>query len=1023
MPQFLRRPLFWGVLVAAVVGYTALGFLAVPRLVTAQARDLVRADYGRELALGEVRFNPYTLVLELKDLALPDADGSPLITFKRLLLDLQVNSLWRRALSFREVIVDGLVVSALVRPGGAVNLADLATPILPPGTVPPPEEPLPAVYVDDLNVQGARVVFTDRDRPEPFVAELAPLAFRVRDLSTHVAEGDEYELDVSVFGDARLHWNGTLELEPLQSAGEFELAGLPLQEVGRFLGESLPLELAAGKVTVRARYDLRDGAAGLQFLADDGSVALRDLSLRTRGGVVDLVQVPVIDLTGLRVDLAAATVDIGAVTAADGVVTAWLEPDGSVNLEALAGPPATASGTTSSAPPVAGAVSVPDPDGGGPAASAVATVPDAGTEPDPDWTVRAPSVDLRNFTVTVEDRALQPAGKVTLAPVDLALAGFTTAPAAALDVTLAMGINGSGRLQAKARTQLETLATDAALELVDLPLADFQPWIAGLASLAVKDGRLGVRGQLAYRLGAYVRPGDDALTFTGDVTVADFRSIDTQLEEAFLNWRSLRLGGIEYVSALAPAPGRLRIREVVTVSPYVRLVIGPDGTTNLDTVLAPPGTVPMAGAADPAAGSTPAVPAAPADAGTATPAMPVRIDLVRISDGATNFADLSIQPQFATGIEKLKGTVRGLSSDPAARAVVELDGQVDRFSPVTIRGRVNPLAAETSLDLAMTFRNLELASFTPYSGRFAGYTIRQGKLSVDLNYLIEGQKLTADHKIVIDQLELGEKVDSPEAVSLPLKLAIALLKDRNGVIDLDLPVTGSLDDPKFRIGPIVWKVLVNLLTKAVTAPFALLGSLFGGGDEVNLIGFAPGTADLTAEAEARIDTLVKALTERPGLELTVPAIYSREADAPRLLEQRFEARVLDASRQAAAGRAAAPDFTAVMADREAYLKLLAAVWRQDAGTKAELPPPLAGPDGTLPDQRELEPRIEALEAALRARIEIADAELAELARQRAVAVQERLLVGTGVAPERVFLVSPAGVPADDGAVIMELAVR
>jgi hypothetical protein len=447
----------------------------------------------------------------------------------------------------------------------------------------------------------------------------------------------------------------------------------------------------------------------------------------------------------------------------------------------------------------------------------------------------------------------------------------------------------------------------------------------------------------------------------------------------------------------------------------VRLIIGPDGTTNLDTVLAAPGA-----ASPPPADATP-----PPDAAT-EPALAVQVDLVRIRNGSTNFADLSIRPQFATGIQQLKGTVRGLSSDPAARAVVALDGQVDRFSPVTIRGEVNPLAAETFLDIAMTFRNLELAAFTPYAGRFAGYAIRQGKLNLDLNYIVEDRRLKADHAIVIDQLELGDKVESPDAVSLPLKLAVALLKDRNGVIDLDLPVTGSLDDPQFRLGPIIWKVFVNLLTKAVTAPFALLGSLFGGGEEVNLIAFAPGEATLGADGQSRVDALVKALTERPGLGLTIPAVFSRDVDGPALVEARLAALLVDAKRRELVARKLDPAtavFESIAADRDDYLKQLTAAWRESAGPKTPVPSPAPAPEGDGPDPDDPEPRIVALENALRARIEVGDAELFDLARRRAVLVEERLLTGTGIAPERVFLVSPTAVGARDGTVVLELALR
>jgi hypothetical protein len=324
----------------------------------------------------------------------------------------------------------------------------------------------------------------------------------------------------------------------------------------------------------------------------------------------------------------------------------------------------------------------------------------------------------------------------------------------------------------------------------------------------------------------------------------------------------------------------------------------------------------------------------------------------------------------------------------------------------------------------MGFRNFELASFTPYSGRFAGYKIRQGKLTVDLKYLVADRQLKADHKIVIDQLELGEKVESPEAVGLPLKLAVALLKDRNGVIDLELPVQGSLDDPQFRVGPIIWKAFVNLLTKAATAPFALLGSLVGGGDEINRLEFAPGSADLAPDAVA---PLVRALTERPGLALDVPAVYSPASDGPVLTEQRLRSAVVRAKRRELTARKADPDgadWAVISADRDDYLRQLAAAWREVAGAGAPLPePPPTAADGTPVPRGDPAARIAALEDALRARLAAGDAEFLALARGRAERVQTLLLEGTGIAPERVFLVSPAPVADAGEGVVMELALH
>jgi hypothetical protein len=282
----------------------------------------------------------------------------------------------------------------------------------------------------------------------------------------------------------------------------------------------------------------------------------------------------------------------------------------------------------------------------------------------------------------------------------------------------------------------------------------------------------------------------------------------------------------------------------------------------------------------------------PAPASSNDGAMAIAVDTIEIQDGSANYADLWIQPHFAVGIQTLNGSILGLSSNPRSRAKVELKGKVDRYAPVHIWGVTNPLAATTYTDIKMNFKGVELTSATPYSGRFAGYKIEKGKLSVDIDYKIENRQLTAAHKFVIDQLELGERVESPDAVKLPLKIAIALLKDRNGVIDVDLPVTGSLDDPQFKIGPLIWKAVLNLMTKIATAPFALLGRLFGGGEQMNYIDFQPGSAVLQPAEHDKLTALVKALKDKEKLELDVPLTVSPDLDRPGLAAAHLNMRLL-----------------------------------------------------------------------------------------------------------------------------------
>jgi hypothetical protein len=994
------RPRLWAVLAALLAAWAALGFYAVPYFLDGLLKDTVRADYARELGIGEIRFNPFSLALEIDALSLPDADGGPMLAFDRLRVDVELDSLWHRALSFREIAVDGLVVNAIVRPGGALNLADLQ----PDEPQPAGLQPLPRVMVADLRLSKSRIRFSDLDRPDPFVAEIDPVDFQLDDFTTFADGGNRYRFSARAFDSGELSWEGTLQAEPLASAGEFRLAGLPLPRISAWLGDALPLDIARGSLAVQGRYEYADDSGGPTLELADTVLELAGVSLRARGNAADYVVLDSLQADGGRLSLAARQLEFASLAIDGGTVSAWLTPAGELNLPGLLGEAREAAGRPSTEVPEAS----PAPAG------------TAGQQArQQDWEIRLPAIAASKLDVQLEDRSVQPAATLQLNPLGFTLSGYTSRPGAVVKLAVDAVVNGKGRLQTAAELELDTLAAQADIELSDFELGVLQPYIARESSMTLLAGELGLKGRLGYA------PAEPAakIDFEGDVTVSALHTIDNALEEDFIKWKKLQLEGLRYRSQ----PESLRIRTVTAQSPYVRLIIAPDGNTNVAAILAGPGAT-ATPASGPTLGGQPAgaVLDNPSALPPEPPPFPMQIGTVRIEDGSTNFADFTIKPNFATGIGKLKGTITGLSSDPASRAKVELDGQVDRFSPVTIRGEVNPLAAETWLDMAMNFRNIEMASFTPYSGRFAGYTIRRGKLSADLNYKLNERKLDADHRIVIDQLELGDKVESPDSIGLPLKLAVALLRDRNGVIDIELPVAGSLDDPSFRVGPIIWKVFVNLLSKAVTAPFALLGNLFGGGEELNIIAFPVGKATLDEAARQKLDALVRALSERPGLELSVPAVFSREPDTASLVESGLRRDVLRAKKAELAAKkqpADGLDFALLSADRADYLRQLTTVYRKAYGAGARLPEPPAPPPGTaaVPDTEEA--RIARVEQAVRERIEITDDDLYALARRRAEAVQEQLLGDTGIDPARVFLNSPVEGKTADGTVTMELALR
>jgi hypothetical protein len=372
--------------------------------------------------------------------------------------------------------------------------------------------------------------------------------------------------------------------------------------------------------------------------------------------------------------------------------------------------------------------------------------------------------------------------------------------------------------------------------------------------------------------------------------------------------------------------------------------------------------------------------------------------------------------------------VTGVSSNPNAHAKIDLKGKVGEFSPVTISGEIQAFAYDRFTDVALKFENISLPVFNPYSGRFAGYNIAKGMLTTQLQYQIVDRKLNAKHHIRIDQLEWGEATASKEAVPLPIKFATSLLKDVNGVIDLDVPVTGTLDDPKFSIGPIVWKIIKNILVKAVTAPFRMLGSLFKGGEDAQFVEFAPGDATLTATAAVRLAALAKGLAQKPELKLDIPIGTVAELDQPALIQRRYELereaamkRVL--KKKAMRDGAPVPFETLEPDDQVAVLKDLVSQLR---GAPAKLPEPPARAEGqSRKDAKaaETQAAIDYLQSEAQSAITVGEGDIETLSQARATTVQSALLESGELDPARVFMARSDKVTAQNGKVRLELSLK
>ena len=629
-----------------------------------------------------------------------------------------------------------------------------------------------------------------------------------------------------------------------------------------------------------------------------------------------------------------------------------------------------------------------------------AKTPAVPSQPSP-WKVKLKSLALDNATIRVED---QSTGTPVALDVQNAMIEVRDASldfARPVPVKASFKLKQGGQFQADGKMALAPLKGDLQLKLSGLPLKPFSPYLARHAMLKLTDGQAGVRGKLSLNAGKTLSG-----RFAGGFNI-DNLAINEEIDDRlFLSWKSVSSDSLR----LTLAPDKLHMDELRIVQPVGTFIIFEDRTMNVQRILRPQ-----------PAGTTPAQPAPAADA-NAPEKFPVTVDRVSVDNGDLEFADLSLVPQFGTHIHTLGGVINGLSTDAASTAQVELDGKVDDYGSARIRGSIQPFRATDFTDLKLAFRNLEMNRLTPYSGKFAGRKIDSGKMSVDLEYKIKNRQLSGENKFVINTLKLGERVESPDAVNLPLDLAIALLEDSNGVIDLDLPISGSLDDPQFSYGKIIWKAIVNVIGKVATAPFRALGKLLGiSSDKLEAVDFDPGVAALAPPEQEKLKAIADAMSKRPALALRIAPAFDAAADKAALQEAATRRDVLkEMGLTLKEGEQPGPLDLNNVKVQTAVENLL----KDRKGEKRNLKALDAVRDYFKKPKPEDIPKYETMLQQLKATANITDADLAALAKARASAIQGYLIDKAGLDAGRVSAQEPEKTTGDGKTVPakMELGV-
>ncbi|MCK9294992.1 MAG: DUF748 domain-containing protein [Desulfobulbaceae bacterium] len=900
----------------------------------------------------------------LREVKVVDRQEQPLLSFPELTVDIDRAHILRKEFHLAKIIWREPELFLQRGQDGRFNLAGLVAPSSggAENTAAPAAAPSPLLLeVTEAAVVAATIHFTDQTVAGPLQTTLQPVDLQVKDFTTAADKSAGYQLALTSESNEQVNVGGTFSLDPLKVAADVGLENVQLGKYRPYYEHALRAELAADKVKAAAHIDYA-GADGALLISGLG-LELGGLNMGVADGA-DKVVIPDFSVSEAEVNIKDKTVLVGRCASKGAVIPITRRKDGTISLQDFLAP-APAKDTK------------------------VQEEKAAEAAPQPAWQVEVKAVDFADYEVKFLDQVPEDPVALTMSQLHLAAENVTTRPEQPCSVTLDLRLNKTGKVKVQGSAGLAPLALRLDVDLADLPLKAVQPYVEQKLNIIMADGLGAVNGKMTLD-----KPegGEVAVTFQGEVRSRRFACLDGKQAEKLLSWDDVQVKKLN----VQTSPMRIKAEEIVFggLSAFVRK--NQEGVLNLSTLVRQEDGQPKKQEAPAAEGAQPEV----------------EIKLVRLANCRVDFADRSVAPQFNATLQQVDGGIKGLATGKDVSAEVNITAKLDQHSPVKVTGTIRP-GQDFYTDVTAEFSDIELSPVSPYSIKFIGYPLTKGKLNLNLHYLIEGGKLTSDNKAFIDQITLGDYVKSETAVDLPVQLAISLLKNRKGEIDLNIPVSGRLDDPEFSVVGVVFKILANLIVKAVTSPFSLLGAIFEGGGEEQYVQFAAGLTQISPEGMEVLTKFAKALYDRPAIKVELTGQADAAEDGKALTQIRFD-RLLKvqkmkdlARKEAALAEVDAIEITADEYDR--YLK------------KAYKAADFERPKNFLGLLKDIPP--EEMEKLLRDHLAITDNDLRSLAVERAAAVRDVLIEKGPVEPERIFLVEPKGGEGGQQGMRVEIAIK
>jgi hypothetical protein len=778
--------------------------------------------------------------LQLDNFVLNNHDGSPIVALGHVNATLADVEPLASRYYFDAIALDKTTLHYTSLAGGHSNLDALTGA----GTAPAkPASPPTDARIASLTIQDSQINYADLSGPKPARLSLDNLHGTIRGFATLGAAPAGIDLSSGLAGGT-LHIDGALAMSASRFTGQAALNGVGLQPLVALAPPMLNAQVSHGSLDASGQLKA-DWSKAFNLQLDAGKLAVNDFVLQQHSRTPVAWKALTADITHL--DLAGSQASLGNVNLQGLKIDAQRYRNGRIDLTDL---------MTSSPPHAAGK-------------KAAA----------PAWHWSIAHLGIDGSSVAYRDLAVAgKAGHITVNADKFSITGLSDN----MHQPLKLDLDGSidkGKYRVTGSVRPEPLNADVHVTATRLNVMPLQSMVKVPLNVHVDSALLSLNGRLRYR----DRKPEPLMSYRGQVTLGRVNVLDNVTNDDFLRWNSLAATGLD-VRTGEGAP-QVSVGGLALDNFYARVIVNSNGRLNLQDVVASPQTAPVSVtqannapavlnaakpvAANPATAGT--VASGPAAASSVAPPAVIQIGQIILARGNLNYTDNFIKPNYTANITQLAGKVGAFgTASGGPPAPLTLEGQLDDNAPVNIDGSINPLTPVTFLDVKGKADGVELTHLTPYSSKYTGYPIIKGRLTMDVHYALDQGKLNADNHIFLSQLTFGDRVEGKGISHLPVKLAVALLKDSQGNIDVDVPVTGSLSDPQFSFGKLIWHAFVNLIGKAITSPFRLIASAMGGNhQDLGYVEFAPGSNVLDAKAQERLTQIVKILTEKKSLNLDI----------------------------------------------------------------------------------------------------------------------------------------------------------